>query len=187
MEKFKTINKILGDKKISIRKLAESDLRRAKDFQKYINSLIEEDAKLLMNKPIALKDEKDFLKNTIKTIKEKKCVFLVAEHNKKIVGVTDIKQDRWRRNHIGHFGISIRNNYRGIGLGTQMMSEVIKLAKKEIKPKPKIVALEVYENNKPAIGLYKKMGFKVMAKLPKQIQYKGRLISEYIMLLDLTK
>ncbi len=69
-----------------------------------------------------------------------------------------------------------------MGLGKFLTQEVIKLAKKELKPAPKIIKLEVYVNNKPAIGLYKKMGFKIVAKIPKQIQYKGKLIGEYIML-----
>ena len=56
------------------------------------------------------------------------------------------------------------------------MQEVMKLAKKELKPTPKIFQLEVYENNKPAIGLYKKMGFKIVAKVPKQIQHKDLIL-----------
>ena len=106
----------------------------------------------------------------------------MAECNNKIIGATDIELDRWRRNHIGKFGITIIQGYRGIGLGKHLMSEVIKLAKKELKPSPKIIQLEVYTNNKPAIALYKKMGFKIVAKLPKQIQWKGKLIDELVML-----
>lgn len=80
------------------------------------------------------------------------------------------------------FGITITQGYKGIGLGKYLMSEVIELVKKELNPKPKIIQLEVYINNKPAINLYKKMGFKIVAKIPKQIQYKGKLIDEFVML-----
>jgi len=45
--------------------------------------------------------------------------------------------------------------------------------------------LEVYVNNEPAIKLYKKMGFKRVARIPKHIQYKGKLIDEFIMQLEL--
>jgi ribosomal protein S18 acetylase RimI-like enzyme len=45
--------------------------------------------------------------------------------------------------------------------------------------------LSVFSTNKPAIGLYKKYGFKTVTKIPKQIQYQGKLIDEIIMLLDL--
>jgi ribosomal protein S18 acetylase RimI-like enzyme len=60
------------------------------------------------------------------------------------------------------------------------MAEVLKLAKKQL-PGLKVFWLDVYENNKPAIALYKKMGFKIVARVPKQIQHKGKLIGEYIM------
>jgi ribosomal protein S18 acetylase RimI-like enzyme len=63
------------------------------------------------------------------------------------------------------------------------MEEIIKLAKKELRPGLKIIRLSVYSNNKIAIALYKKYGFKEVAKIPKQIQYKGKLIDEIIMLL----
>ena len=46
------------------------------------------------------------------------------------------------------------------------MKEIIKLAKKELKPKPKIIRLGVYSINKPAISLYKKFGFKKSSQNP---------------------
>ena len=63
------------------------------------------------------------------------------------------------------------------------MAEVLRLAKKNL-PGLKVFWLDVFENNKPAIALYKKMGFKIVGKIPKQIQYKGKLIGEYIMIKD---
>jgi len=174
--------KTFKDKKIIIRKAVKSDLRNVKKFQVFINSLIEEEAKILMNKKATLKEEKEFLEGMLKGLKNKNRVYLVAEYDDKIIGATSIELDRYRRNHIGKFGITIINGYRGIGLGKHLMSEIIELAKKELSPKPKIIQLEVYTNNKPAINLYKKMGLKIVAKIPKQIQWKNKLISELIMM-----
>jgi len=56
------------------------------------------------------------------------------------------------------------------------------LAKKDLKPKPKIMKLTVFENNLPAIRLYKKMGFKRVARIPDELQYKGELIAHLVML-----
>ena len=63
------------------------------------------------------------------------------------------------------------------------MQESIKMAKKELRPSPKVIMLSVYVNNIPAIKLYKKIGFKKAARIPKQVQYNGKLIDEFIMLL----
>jgi len=174
--------KTFGDKKIAIRAIKQADLRNAKKFQDFINSFVLEDAKLSMNKEIDLNGEKAFLKGVLSSVKNKTHAYLVAESDSKIVGTASIEQKKWRLNHIGSFGIVIKDEYRGIGLGKFMTQEVIKVARKELKPAPKIIKLEVYVNNKPAIALYKKMGFKIVGKIPNQIQWKGKLIAEFIML-----
>jgi ribosomal protein S18 acetylase RimI-like enzyme len=174
--------KIFGDEKIIIREIGKTDKKNAKEFLIFINSLIVEEAKILMNKKQTLKDEFAYLDKVTKNMKNKRSVYIVAEHNGKIVGNTSIELNSYRSNHVAKFAIAILQGYRGIGLGTQLMSEVLQLAKKNINPKPKIIQLEVYANNKPAIALYKKMGFKIVAKMPNQIQWNGKLISEYIML-----
>lgn len=171
----------LGDKNLIISGMTNKDLKCVKEYQNFINSLIEEDVKILMNKKQSIKDELEFIKSAVKKVKEKKKVYVIVRDGNKIVANTGIELQTYKRSHIGKFGIAIRNGYRGIGLGKYVMAEVMKRAKTELKPTPKIFQLEVYENNKPAIALYKKMGFKIVAKLPKQIQYKGKLIAEYVM------
>ena len=178
---MKTI--IFGSKEIIIRKLSNGDLRNVKKFQDFINSFVEEDAQILYNKKFSLKEEKNWLKEQLQNIKNHKTVFLIAQDHNKVVGTTGIDLRRGREAHVGEFGITIRNGYRGIGLGKYLMKEILKLAKKELEPKPKIIRLSVFPTNKPAIGLYKKLGFKKVAKIPKQIQYKGKLLDEIIMLL----
>jgi len=175
------VTKIFGDKKVTITPLSDKDLKCAKEFLDFINSLIMEDAKILMNQKQTLKDEIDFVKNAAKKTKERKEIFLIARDGNKVVANTSFELQPYKRNHIARFGIAIRQEYRGNGLGKHIMTEVMNLAKKELKPTPKIFQLEVYENNIPAIGLYKKMGFKIIGKLPKQIQHKGKLIAEFIM------
>jgi len=176
---MKTI--IFGSKKIIIRKLSNGDLRNVKKFQDFINSFVKEDAQILYNKKFSLKEEKNWLKEQLQNIKNHKTVFLMAQDHNKVIGTTGIDLHRGREAHVGEFGITIRNGYRGIGLGKYLMKEIIKLAKKELKPK--IIRLSVFPTNKAAIGLYKKLGFKKVAKISKQIQYKGKLVDEIIMLL----
>lgn len=177
--------KTFGDKKIIIRSISKKDLKNPKKFQVFINSLIEENAKILMNKKATIKQEIGYIKGVLDGAKNKTSVQIVAECDNKIVGNTDIKLEPYSRNHIGKFGIVIKNGYRGIGLGNYLMSEVIKLAAKGLNPRPKIIQLEAHINNKPAISLYKKMGFKIVAKIPKQLQYNGKLVGEVIMMREL--
>lgn len=177
--------KIFGGRKIKIRELSKRDLRNVKKFQDFINSLVEEEAQILINKKFPLKKEREWLKGQIKRIEKHKHIFLVVEDNNKIVGMTEIYLGIGRQEHVGNLAISIRKGYRGMGLGVYLTKEIIKLAKRDLKPKPKIIRLDVFPTNKPAIGLYKKCGFKKVATIPKQIKYKGKLIDEIIMLLYL--
>ena len=174
--------KIFGGKKIIIRKLSKKDLRNVKKFQDFINSLIEEEAKIMFNERFSLKEEKRWMEEQLRKIKNQKTVFLIAEDNDIVVGTTGINLRIGRQSHVGEFGITIRKGYRGIGLGSYLADKIIKLAKKKLKPKPKIIRLNVFPTNKPAISLYRKFGFKKVAKIPKQISYLGKLIDEIIML-----
>jgi len=179
--------KIFNDKKIRIRKISKEDLKNVKRFQDYINSLVEEKAMIKVNRRVSLNEEVEWLKEKLKSQKEHKEVNLVAEDKDKIIAIAHIRLDWGRQSHVGNFGISVRKGYRNIGLGTYLTKELIKLAKKELKPKPKIIRLSAFSTNKPAITFYKKLGFKKVAKIPKQVNFQGKLLDETIMLLNLSK
>lgn len=177
--------KIFGDKKIVVRKLAIGDINHPEKFQRHINSFLKEEAMLLMKKKKNRKEEIEWLKGRIKEVKNHKTVYLIAENNGEIIGTCHLGLLRERMDHIAGFGIAIKQGYRGFGLGKYLMETIIKMAKTELKPRPKIIELEVFECNKPAIGLYKKMGFRQVTKVPNRIQYKGKLITEIIMHLEI--
>jgi len=174
--------KIFDGKRIIIREFSEKDLRNVRKFQTYINSVIKEEALINLNKKISLTQEKKWLEEQLRKIKSRKSVYLIAEANDMVIGTTQVFLNEGRGEHVGNFGIIIKKGYRGIGLGNYLTGEVIKLAKKELKPKPKIIKLDVFPINKPAIGLYKKHNFKKVAIIPKQREYKGKLYDEMIML-----
>ena len=177
--------KIFDNKEIKIREISKKDLKNAKKFQDFINSLVEEDAMVKLNKKQDLREKTEWLKDKLKQIKNKKEVALIAESEDKIVGNTQIGLDWGRQEHIGDFGIAIRKGYRNIGLGAYLAEEIIKLAKKKLEPKPKMIKLSAYATNKPAIKFYENLGFKEVARIPKQGKIKGELVAEVIMLLEL--
>ena len=121
-------DKTFIDKKITIRQFLKSDLKNVKKFRDFINSFVEEDAQIMMNEKISLKGEVEWLKGKLESIKKGKAVFLVAEHNGRIIGTTGINLRIWRENRIGNLNIIIKKGYRGIGLGTYLMKEIIKLS-----------------------------------------------------------
>lgn len=171
--------------KIKIEKLSWRDFRRLKEFQSFVNSLVEEEAMIRLNKKQTLEEEKIWLEQSLQNIKEKKEVLLIVKDENEIIGSSEIKLEKGRQSHVGGLGISIRKEYRGKGLGTKLMAEILKEAEKNLKPEIKMVRLSVFPENKIAQNLYKKFGFKEVARIPKQLEYKGKLTDEIIMVKEL--
>ena len=177
--------KTFDGKKTRIRKLARKDLQHIKKFQDFINSLVEEDVRISRNKKMSLENEKRWLEQTFKSTRKRQQVFLIAECDGMVVGTASVELGKGRMEHVGHLGISIRRDYRGLGIGKFLMRNILKMARKELKPRPKVIRLSVFPDNKPVINLYEKFGFKKVARIPNQIRYKNKIIDEIIMLLYL--
>lgn len=174
--------KSFGDKKIIIRTLSEKDVSKARDFKDLINSLVEEKAPILIKKKKSLKEKREWLETKLKEIRKKKTVFLVTWHNKKIVAQAEIYLWKEHKEHIGILSLAVRKGYRRMGLGTYLTKKIIKLAKTRLEPRPKIIRLSLFQTNKIAMKLYKELGFRQVARVPGQYQFKGNLIDELIMI-----
>lgn len=172
---------------IIVRPLLKSDLLIVQKFQNFINSLVKEKAMLSTVSKMTLKKETAFLNDQLKKIKSKKIVYLVAEDKKKelIAGTVSVRLQPGAQDHVGNLGITVRKEYRRIGLGKVLMREIVGLAKKELKPRPEIIRLSVFHANEPALKLYKKIGFKKAARIPRQFRHRGELMDEVVMMKEL--
>lgn len=156
-------------------------MKRAKEFMKYINELLEEDDYIIFNKKPTLKEERKWINDMIGSVLKRRVVFAIAEHDGCIVGSSEIRTKIGRESHVGSLGVIVRKEYRGIGIGTQLIFAAIGEAKGVLKAKPKIIELEVFETNKNAQNVYQNLGFKKVAELHNRIQRRGKLISKIIM------
>lgn len=83
---------------------------------------------------------------------------IVAECDGRVVGFLDFHNGRKKRNqHHGSFGMSVLYDYRGLGIGTALLEELLRWA--EASPLIEKVSLEVFSENKAAVALYEKAGF----------------------------
>ena len=85
-------------------------------------------------------------------------VALVAKHNGIIVGSLYLIGGRFlRTSHVGELEMKITKQFRGLGIGKQML----KVALYEARQRQHIsrIKLSVMEHNTAAIALYKKFGF----------------------------
>lgn len=85
--------------------------------------------------------------------------------------------------HRAVIGIALLKEYWGLGIGTAMIEELIKVARKN---GTEILELEYKEGNEQGRRLYDKLGFKVVCEKPNAFKLKdGTYLSEIHMQLDL--
>ncbi|RCX21427.1 RimJ/RimL family protein N-acetyltransferase [Fontibacillus phaseoli] len=103
------------------------------------------------------------------TLNKESSLILLAEEQGKVVGLLDFHSGHKRRiAHTGYFGMSVRSDYQGGGIGKALLQALIDWAVKHHKLEK--ISLEVFANNSKAIQLYRKLGFVQESLLRKQIK-----------------
>lgn len=147
--------KLKNGQELFIREVEATD---ALEILEYMSAVTAE-SKNLLREPgefnMTQEQEEIFIHTTQKSLNSKMLCGLV---NNKIVSVVYFGgRDLIRIKHRASIGMSVLKAYNGIGIGSYMMEAIINNAK-ELGIKK--IDLEVRCDNKNAIGLYKKYGFK---------------------------
>ena len=108
-----------------------------------------------------------------------KVVMLVAKYKNKIVG--DCHLDaclfKQRMKHRCDIGIGVLQDYWGLGIGGRMMSCLVEIANNEGFEQ---IELNVAENNKRAIEMYKSFGFVEMGRILNAFKYSDGTYDNYL-------
>ncbi len=178
---------ILENKEFIIRNFCEDDIYKPEKLLSYINNLINDfDAMITLRVKKTAEQEKKWLMDMLSMIRNSRMIMLIAEFDDQIVGGAEIsfcpeyKEYKYKE-HIYEFNISIIKDCRGYGLGSYLLSRIIDMAKKNLKPKPAMIKLSVFANNEHAIALYQKHGFNTVFRISNQFKFNGQLVDEIIM------
>ncbi|MFE4812655.1 GNAT family N-acetyltransferase [Peribacillus simplex] len=99
--------------------------------------------------------QRDWIRRLLENERE---TIIVAEINGEVIGWIGFQsENRKRMSHKGSFGMMIRKDYRGKGIGKELIKALLEWA--EANPFIEKVSLGVFSTNQRAISLYKKMGF----------------------------
>lgn len=94
-------------------------------------------------------------------------------------GVANLYLQPYRKlAHQSLFAIIVDEKYRGKGIGTKLLQELIALGKERFKLE--LIHLEVYEGN-PAIRLYERLGFQQYGIQKKFVKDQGRYLNKIMM------
>lgn len=163
-------------KHITLRPPQQSDVDVLLDF---INTLVDEDAYILINKKQTRHQEIKYVQETLKQIQSGLKVQLHAYHGQTLTGNCQITKGLYRDSHVGTFGIALAKKYRADGIGTTLATHVIDQARQKLHVS--LIQLEVFSENTPAQALYKKLGFKQFGTLPQGINYQNSFIDRIYM------
>ncbi len=132
----------------------------------YMNSLVDENADILLGKRISVKDEKQWLTDIMKRTKKGTYLYIVAERDGEIAGTANFARGIHRQSHVAGFGVSVNKKFRKLGMGSLLAKEIFKRARRK---GVRIITLGVLPRNKIAIKMYRKMGFKKYGLLPRSV------------------
>lgn len=152
----------------------EPTMNRLPQVLEFVNRLAKEDSFLSFNpcKTLSTKEEGVWLTNQIQGMKRHQLYLVWAIYQDKIVGSCDLVRGiTYRDSHVGKIELMIDYDFRRDGIGLTLLEYILQKAR---EMNFKIVSLTVFGDNKPAISLYKKMGFKEWGRLPKGFFRQGK-------------
>lgn len=125
----------------------------------YINTLSKEKTYIrLQGEEVSLEEEEKYLNSQLDKINKNLAVLLLVIVKGKVIGISGIEMKNRIEKHVGGFGISIAKEFRGEGIGSNLIQLVLDEAEKNI-PQLETVTLGVFSNNDWAKKMYEKFGF----------------------------
>ncbi|MCX7872271.1 MAG: GNAT family N-acetyltransferase [Verrucomicrobiae bacterium] len=109
---------------------------------------------------------------------------LLAIVEDKIIGIATLHQQLggWKR-HIGRVSVHVRPQYRGVGLGRLLVTELLEIARQYSLQR---VEAEFFSEQETAIKMFAKLGFEELARIPEYVQDMQAVMHDYILMaLDL--
>lgn len=106
---------------------------------------------------------------------------LFAESDGKIVGMLGFYQDKSDKiKHIRHLvSIYVKPEYRGQGIATALINEVIEASKKDSSISK--LEISVISSQEIAFQLYQRLGFQVIGKATRALRYQNQDYDEYFL------
>lgn len=151
------------------------------DLLTFINTISLEQTYIhFQGEQLTLEQETSWLADRLSAISRGDAVLLGAFHEEQVIGTTGVERKRQAESHIGVFGISILQPYRGQGIGTAMMNAIFQETRQTM-PGIQIIELSVFGNNEGARNLYQKQGFIEHGNLPGGIRHRDQYVDHILM------
>ena len=173
--------KQIGDLELLFRFFLESDAQAMAD---YINRISTERTYItFQGEQVALEYEQEYLSNLAEKMEKNEKTIIQAWSDSELVGLLDIRGEERTDHHKVSLGITVKKEFRGLGIGKTLLKVAPDFIKAEM-PHVKIVWLTVFGNNQRAMHLYQQLGFKEFGRLPRGSTYCEWYVDQMYMYLD---
>lgn len=170
---------------IHIRSPRAEDLN---ELTRYANALSEEDTFVVLSgEKFTHEEELGHLRRWIDEIAKGDRVQVFAFVENQLVANAEVRRvvkSRTRQLHVGEIAISVAKDWRGQGLGREILKILIHEAKNTLKLR--LVTLTTFAVNMKALSLYESLGFNKAGEIPGAIIYKGVYIGQIYLYLPLS-
>lgn len=164
--------------------IREATVNDAKRIIDYVNQVSKETDNLTFGDGefnMSIEAEVEYLKNIQQSPTS---LYIIALANDQIVGSLNFTTGtRPRIAHTGEFGVTVLKDYWNNGIGKTLIKQLISWSKQTGIIKK--INLRVRSDNKKAISLYKKLGFKTEGLITREFQIDGKFYDSYHMGLEL--
>lgn len=166
----------IDGKRVIFRIIWKEDLQGCLD---HINSLIRQKTYISWLKPFTLEEEREWLDKELQDNQKGNKITLMIEIDGKIVGDAFVgRRPMQAVEHRAIVGVGLSSE-RGKGIGFRMMRTLERLAKEHYNAE--MLELEVFEDNRAAINLYKKFGFIETGRIPGGFKHYGKIMDDILM------
>jgi RimJ/RimL family protein N-acetyltransferase len=149
------------------------------DLMALINSLVEERANILIDEKVTREEEIDWLSKALSSLEKDEISYLVAQVDGNVIANSELGRGTFGcERHVGRLGIVIRNGFRNVGIGTEMMKALIEQAR---GMGLKVLTLSAFASNERARHVYQKVGFTEVGRIPRKFYKQGKYIDEILM------
>ena len=149
----------------------------------FINSLVDESSPILKDTKMTREGETDWLARLLSRLEKDQIVVVAAEVDGRFVGQSEVAPKMGRSGHVGVLGISLKDGYRDIGIGTELMREVEHQAP---RLGLEIITLDLFASNARGLRLYEKMGYHEVGRVPRGTIMNGEYVDDILLAKEVT-
>lgn len=146
------------------------------DMLTFANNLIREDTFVeLSGKELTRGEEKKVLHKILEDMEKNRKRHIVVFVNGMFAGNGEIRVGSRRKSHTGELGIALASQFRGEGIGSELINTLIDEGRSLLL---RLLTINCFENNIGACHLYEKLGFTKAGIIPNAIKWKENYVGE---------